>query len=90
MFILLLFEPRFLLPFLAPQAWAAAGEAVPVSRHTYYACAASQATSVCLTCTCMLAVCLHGAVCILCAHPVQTNFVNQLGFALVLTFAGLH
>ncbi len=91
-FILLLFEPSFLQLPLLQQAWSAASGDEPAHRRskTKPALHQKQHQILCLTCTCMLTVCLHGTMFIMCVHQNQTTIINQLQVGHALTLAGMY
>ncbi len=86
-FILLRLEPSFLPLPLLQQACPAASGVEPAHRgfKTEPVLHQKQHQILCLTCTCMLTVCLHGTMFILCAHSNHTTIINQVEVAHVLT-----
>jgi len=90
--ILLQFEPSFLQVPLLQQAWSAAPGVEPAQRRskTKPALHQKQSQILCLTCTCMLTVCLHAIMFILWVHQNHTTIMHQLEVARMLTLAGIY
>lgn len=79
-FNLLLFEPSFLPLPLLQQACSAASGVEPAHRCSKIEPGLHQKQHqiLCLTCTCLLTICLHGTMFILCAHHNYSISMNQL------------